>query len=52
MRDALLAVPNVTCFEYDQGEVRLEWHADVKAADAAIAAVVAACKKQGRDAYR
>ena len=53
VRGALLAVPNVTCFEYDQGDVRLEWQgADAGVADAAIDAVLAACRRAGADAYR
>jgi hypothetical protein len=44
VRRALLAVPSVTCFEYDRGDVRLEWTGgDPSFADAGIEAVIAAC---------
>jgi hypothetical protein len=53
VRRALLAVPKVTCFEYDRGDVRLEWTGgDPGTADAAIEAVVAACRTPEPAAYR
>jgi hypothetical protein len=53
VRRALLAVPKVTCFEYDRGDVRLEWTGgDPGTADAAIEAVVAACRSAQPTAYR
>jgi hypothetical protein len=53
VRRALLAVPKVTCFEYDRGDVRLEWTGgDPGSADAAIEAVVAACRATQGVAYR